>query len=341
MDPKVFAHSRYPKIAAACAWRGGSPAYLAAWQRRARARLRRVIGLPGASERCPLDARVTETVRLRGYTRETVTFVVRPGLRAFGYFLKPEGASSRRPAVLCLPGHGRGVDSIVGIAEDGSQRELDSPDEYQKDFALQCVAHGYPTFAIEQVSFGHRADAQAREAGPGNASCTRDSMAALMMGESMIGWRVWDAMRAIDYMRTRREVDPHRIATMGISGGGCTSLWAACCDTRVKFAVVSGYFNTFRNSILAMDHCVDNFASGVLRVMEMPDMAGLVAPRALFAESGTNDSIFPLPAFHEAVARATEIYTAFGVPERFGHEVFEGEHQFHGVGAFAFMVRAL
>ena len=84
-----------------------------------------------------------------------------------------------------------------------------------------------------------------------------------------------------------------------------------------------------------MDHCIDNYVPGVLNVVEMGDLAGIVAPRALFAESGTRDTIFPLPAFRKAVDRAREIYGAFGVPDQFGHEEFEGEHQFHGAGAFA------
>jgi dienelactone hydrolase len=162
-----------------------------------------------------------------------------------------------------------------------------------------------------------------------------------MLGETMTGWRVWDAMRALDVLQTRPEADPHRLATMGISGGGLTSLWTAAVDERVKVAVVSGYFNTFRASILAMDHCVDNYVPGVSLDLEMPDMAGLIAPRCLFAEGGTTDPIFPLPATEAAVRRAREIYGVFGVPDRFGSEVFEGEHQFHGVGAFRFLAEKL
>jgi hypothetical protein len=322
------------------AWKPGSLEEMRRWQTRLRARLRTLVGgLSGP--RAPLQAAIHETRDFRGYRRETVRFQSRPGLEVFGYFLIPANCPPRRPAILCLPGHGRGVDSIVGIAEDNSQRKLDEPAEYQKDFALQCVAHGYPAFAIEQISFGHRRDAEAQRAGGSTSSCTRDSMAALMLGETMTGWRVWDAMRALDYMVTRPEVDPQRLATMGISGGGMTSLFTACLDTRVQVAVVSGYLNTFRDSILAVNHCVDNYVPGLLKVVEMPDMAGLIAPRALFAESGTKDPIFPLPAFEQAVARLREIYAAFGVPERFGWEVFEGDHQFHGVGAFAFLKKYL
>ncbi len=318
------------------AWKPQSREAMEVWQAQTRERLAAALGgLSGPHG--PLEARVEESRDFPRYRRETLRMTSRPGLELFGYFLTPQDAPPRQPAILCLPGHGRGVDSIVGIAEDGSQRDLDQPVEYQADFALQCVVHGYPVFALEQMSFGHRRDSRARAAGSSASSCKQDSMAALMLGESMTGWRVWDAMRALDYLQTRPEVDPDRLVTMGISGGGLTSLFTACLDTRVRVGVVCGYFNTFRDSILSVDHCVDNYAPGLLSILEMPDMAGLVAPRALFVESGTQDKIFPLAAFERAIARAQEIYAAFGVPERFAAEVFEGDHLFHGKGAFRFL----
>ncbi len=340
MDPQVYARRRYDECRQELAWRHGTREAMNGWQRKLRERLRKLVGgqdLP----RPTLRAEVHEAHTFPQYRREVVRFESRPGMEVFGYFLTPTGLQGRQPGVLCLPGHGYGVDSIVGIREDRSQRPWGEWGDYQADFALQCVAHGYPTFAIEQVSFGHRRDAKAQDQGGGASSCTRDSMGALMLGETMTGWRVWDASRALDYMAGRPEVDPQRLVTMGISGGGLTSLWIACLDTRVHTAVVSGYFNTFRSSILAVDHCVDNYVPGLLPVVEMPDMAGLVAPRRLFVEGGSRDTIFPQEAFRYAVGRAREIFTAFGVPERFGSEEFEGDHHFHGKGAFQFLQQKL
>jgi hypothetical protein len=345
LDPKTYRRERLTVTPPTYGWdselcqkfvkKGG----LAYWQESLRSALDTRLGSLTTWERPPLHPTVHEVVSLDGYRREKVTFTTRPGLTAYGYYLVPENCPPRQPAVLCLPGHGRGVDSIIGIAEDGSQRKLGEWGEYQADFALQCVAKGFPTFALEQMSFGYRRDEQAKHQGSGASSCTRDSMAALMLGETMIGWHVWDAMRSIDYMLTRDEVDPDRIIAMGISGGGLTSLFTAALDTRVACAVVSGYLCTFAGSVLAVDHCVDNFAPGLYALCEMPDLAGLVAPRLLFAETGTIDPIFPLPAFQQASARVQEIYTYANTPDNFAQEVFEGDHRFHGVGAFEFLAK--
>ncbi len=288
--------------------------------------------------RPPLDAVVLKKEQMDGYSRESVSFTSREGLYAFGYLLVPDSCTVPGPAILAAPGHGRGVDVCVGIGPDGTQRSLMAHDEYASDFALQCVAHGYTTLALEAIGFGVRRDEVAQSQHPDASSCTRDAMAALMLGETVAGWRVWDAMRGLDYLATRTDcVDPARIGVMGISGGGLVSLFLAAADTRVKAAVVSAYFNTFAGSVLAVDHCVDNFVPGLLNICEMPDLAALVAPRYLFTESGTDDPIFPLPTFQTAIKQAADIYTAFGVSENFQWEVFEGGHRFNGGGAFAYL----
>jgi hypothetical protein len=320
-------------------FRAKSKAEARRWQRRLRAELVELLGgFP--EERVPLRARTVEAKDLGSYTRETVLFKSRANMAVYGYYLLPKPKPQTPiPAVICFPGHGRGVDDIVGIQEDGSLR--DGYGGYQNDFALQCVHRGYATLAVEQFGFGHRRDERARDAGPGNTSCQPSSGAALLLGQTMIGWRVYDGIRAIDYLETRGEVDANRIADMGISGGGTTAFYLSAVDVRVAVSIISGYFNTYRDSIMSVSHCIDNYIPGILRYAEMYDIAGLIAPRPLFAESGDEDGIFPHEATEYAVERARSIYEILGHPERIGLQVFKGKHSFHGQGAFEFLERWL
>ncbi len=312
------------------------------WQQSFRRAFAEVLGGLDEWERPPLNVVVQEVRQLDGYRREKVAFTARPGLQAFGYFLVSNDCPPGRPAMLCLPGHGRGVDILLGIAEDGSQRPLGQPDEYAGDFALECVARGYPTLALELISFGERCDSEMRAGAPGASSCGRDSVAALMLGETLAGWRVWDAMRALDYLQTRTDcVDPDRLGVLGISGGGLAALFLAALDPRLSVSIVSAYFNTFADSVLAVDHCVDNYVPGLLNLCEMPDLAALIAPRAFFVESGRDDPIFPLPGFERAVAQARDIFANFAASDHFAAEVFDGGHRFDGHAAFAFLEAAL
>ncbi|MES2464282.1 MAG: alpha/beta hydrolase family protein, partial [Armatimonadota bacterium] len=246
-------------------------------------------------------------------------------------------SGERRPGVLCLPGHGSGVDSDVGILADGRQVKVGESDEYHAMFSLQSVHAGYPTLAIEQIGFGERRQESFKAKGPHHTSCHPDSMAALMLGETMIGWRVWDALRSLDFLQTCDEVDPSALVTMGISGGGLTSLFCGALDDRVTACVVSGYLNTFEDSVLAVHHCVDNYAPGLFALCEMEDLAALVAPRPLYAENGDVDHIFPLAGFHKAVSATERIYAEGGVPEKFRTNIFSGGHRFDGTGLWEFL----
>jgi dienelactone hydrolase len=178
---------------------------------------------------------------------------------------------------------------------------------------------------LEQMSFGYRNSAPETY-----ASCQRDSMAALMLGETMIGIRTYDAMCAVDFLASQPSVDPERVAIAGISGGGLSAYWAACFEKRIAAVMVSGYLNTFQDSILSIEHCVDNYAPGLAEIVEMPDMAALIAPRKLFAENGDEDLIFPPAAFLGACKTVEEIYADAGAKENFDFELFPGGHQFWG-----------
>ena len=338
LDTLAFSHAMYDHASRTMAFQASTSTDAERWQRDLRAKLVELLGgFP--NDRCELFPRVAATKEFPTYTRETVLFQSRPDMTVFGYLLLPKGFETPGPAILCLHGHGRGVDDIVGIQEDGTMRT--EYGEYQNDFALQCVDHGYAALAIEQFGFGHRRDEAACQRGAGNSSCLPASGAAFLLGQTMIGWRVYDAMRSLDYLSTRPEIDMNRIGVMGISGGGTTTFYSAAIDERFKVAVVSGYFNTFRDSILSINHCIDNYIPGVLKYAEMYDIAGLIAPRAMFVESGTEDTIFPIDATRFAFDQAQDIFRAFGAEDRLGLEVFDAAHSFHGVGAFQFLDQKL
>ncbi|HSE36133.1 MAG TPA: alpha/beta hydrolase family protein [Blastocatellia bacterium] len=338
LDSLQFSVSSYENIKPAMTFSATSKPSARLWQKRVRRKLTELVG-GLQSTRVALQSRVLEKKRFDGYSREKIVFQSRGNLSVFGYLLLPERISGPIPAIVCLPGHGRGCDEIVGIAENGELRETRSG--YARNFALQVVEQGYAAFAIEQLAFGCRRDDAARRKGTGASSCQPAAGAALLFGQTMIGWRVWDVMRAIDYLLTRSEVDSSRVATMGISGGGTVSLFSGALDQRIKISVVSGYFNTFRDSILGLSHCIDNYVPGILNYIEMYDLAGLMAPRGLFVESGLRDPIFPIHGSRAAIKKAENIYSTFGSADKFGHEIFDGEHVFYGKGAFEFLKKML
>ena len=157
----------------------------------------------------------------------------------------------------------------------------------------------------------------------------------------MIAWRVYDVMRTIDWIETRPELDAKRVGCMGISGGGTCTQFSAALEPRIKAALVSGYLNTFRASVMSLSHCIDNYVPGILNWCEQYDVAGLIAPRPLFSEGGDRDPIFPVAATRESYERVKKVYELFDAGDRVQQEIFSGVHEFHGVKGLPFLADAL
>ena len=296
-----------------------------------------VGGFP--SERGPLRPATLETRTFPGYRREKIVFDSRPGVSVLAYVLQPTNAKTPAPVVVCVPGHGRGVDDIVGIDEQG--RDRTDKAGYQHDFAIQVAEAGMAAVAIEPMAFGCRRDPLNARQGLSRKGCEPVAGGALLVGQTLIAWRVWDVMRTIDYIATRAELDAGRVGCVGISGGGTATLFSTALEPRIRAAMVSGYLNTFRDSVGSLAHCIDNYVPGILNWAEMYDIAGLIAPRPLFVESGERDPIFPIHASIESFTRVKEIYGVFESADRVEQEVFPGEHTFWGRRGIPFLARHL
>ena len=304
------------------------------WQGHLRLKLIELLGgFP--SERGPLKPFTLETRDYGKYRREKVVFDSRDGVSVLAYVLTPAGSRTPLPAVICVPGHGRGVDDIVGIDDKG--RDRTDKAGYQHDFAVQIAEAGMAAVAIEPMGFGCRRDPRSSKRGLGQSSCQPVAGTAMLLGQTMIGWRVYDVMRTIDWMASRPELDAKRIGCMGISGGGTCTLFAAALEPRIRAAFISGYLNTFRDSVGSISHCIDNYVPGILNWAEMYDIAGLIAPRPLFVESGSKDNIFPVEASVDSFKRVSAIYEVFGAADRVGQEVFDEAHSFWGKKGIPFL----
>lgn len=338
-DPVIYARKRYDQMPLRLTFPGAKNArQVEAWQKRLRETLFDLVGA-FPHTRDLLKPQTLEVREFPAYRREKFVVETRPGVGLLGYLLTPKGGKAPYAPMICLPGHGRGVDDIVGIDDKG--RDQTGKAGYQHDFAIQAVEHGMAAVAIEQMAFGCRRDPKSKARGLGNASCMPVAGAALLLGETMIGWRAFDVSRVCDWIETRPELDFRRIGCMGISGGGTATLFSAALEPRIRLAFVSGYLCTFKESIFSLAHCIDNYVPGILHWAEMYDVAGLIAPRPLFIESGDKDNIFPVDAARESYEKTRRVYEACGVADRCQQEVFSGEHSFHGVKGLEFAARHL
>lgn len=333
-DPVQFSRHLYESAPMRLTFRAQTRKQAEAWQKKLHAKLVELLGpLPRSSP--TLNAQTLDVREFPGYRREKIVFESSPGLHVLGYLLTPTDGKPPYATVVCVPGHGRGVDDIIGVDDQGGDRT--NKDGYQHDFAIQTVEQGMAAIAIEPIAFGCRRDAITKKKSLGTSACQPVAGAALLLGQTMIGWRVHDVMRTIDWIETRKELDAKRVGCMGISGGGTCTLFSTALEPRIRVAMISGYLNTFRDSIFSLSHCIDNYVPGILNWAEMYDIAGLIAPRPLFAESGERDPIFPIEASRASFARVKKVYEVFGATEVISNETFDDVHTFHGVKGLPFL----
>jgi len=345
LDPKKVpqlqpAHAlwkQYDPSSAPHRFRAGSLPDAKRWQNRTRRALGKTIGFQ-EMRRVPPAPRTIERVDRGDHVREKVLIRTSAHSVTPVYLLIPKGRQGPLPVVLAFHGHGYGVKDIVGLWEDGEERH--APDGYHKDFAIELCRRGFLVAAPEISCFGERQNDFShldpeRQGVP--TTCAHSAALTFHLGGSVIGLRVFEGKALVDYVQTRKDADGSRLGAMGISGGGLHTFYSTCLDRRIKACVVSGYFCTFRDSVLAMQHCFCNFVPGMAPFGEMSDLVGLIAPRPMLVEAANKDMIFPLPAVKRSVRKARKVYRVFGAESQIETDYFEGRHQISGARAYDFL----
>lgn len=298
---------------------------LTAWQRRLRRTVADLTGFAriAASRRCPLRVRSLWRREVPEGTIEKIVFTCEPGCDANAFVCLPKGAVGKLPWLICLQGHSSGAHNAVRVELADNSKPMVV--EGDRDFGYSCMANGMAALCIEQRGFGERRPT-------GSTKKTDDidaSMHALMLGRTMIGERVFDVDRALDYLWTRKDVDRARVGVMGNSGGGTTSLFAAALLPRLALAMPSCYFCTFAGSVMSIHHCPCNYVPGLMLHAEMADVMGCFAPKPLVIVAGAQDPIFPIAEVQKAFARLKRIYAAAGAADQVKLVVGPEGHRFY------------
>lgn len=275
-------------------------------------RLRTVLGhyLVGGCSSAERDTRRVGVVRRDGYERQEWSIRTEPGMQVPFYLLLPSDRDPPYPIVITVHGHNEtGKELAVGKYCD--ERQHEEITQQRRDMALQAVERGYAAIALDMRAFGSLADSKPQA--DGQRACTRMQKNAQLYGRSLVGECVWDVLRLVDFVERRPTLDADRVGITGHSGGGAVTLLVAVLDDRLAPVAPNPYFCTFEDSILAIDHCACNYVPGLLRLGEMCDLAGLVAPRPLVVTTGKRT---PSSPWRRHAARSTHSKTSTGRPTR-------------------------
>ena len=270
-----------------------------------------MLGLWPMPPKTPLQATVTSTLKGDGYVVDMLHYQSRPRLYVTANLYRPPDvkAGQRLPAVLYVCGH-------AGRGRNGNKTAFQS-------HGIWFARHGYICLILDTLQLGEIAAIH-------HGTYREGRWWWHSRGYTPAGVEGLNGIRGIDYLISRPDVDPERIAVTGISGGGAATFWIAAADERVKVAVpVSGMADlpSYVTNRVINGHCDCMFLYNTFQ-WPWTRIAALIAPRAQLFVNSDRDRIFPMDANERVINRLERLYSLYGRSDFVDSVVSIGGHAY-------------
>ncbi|HEX5471327.1 MAG TPA: acetylxylan esterase [Lacipirellulaceae bacterium] len=313
-DQMIAAYFRSETQKLANAWR----ADVKSWQEWTKHRdtyrrqLREMLGLDPLPERTPLHAVVTGTLERDDFKVEKLYFQSRPHLYVTANLYLPKKQTGRVPAILYLCGHSPAIKNGVSF---GNKTKF-------QHHGAWFARNGYVCLVIDTLQFGEIQ-------GIHRGTYDQNMWWWNCRGYTPAGVETWNAIRAIDYLVSRPEVDPDRIGVTGRSGGGAYSWYATALDDRIKVAVPVAGITNLHNHVV--DGCVEGHCDCMYMVntyrWDYPQVAALAAPRPLLISNTDRDKLFPFDGVVDVYRKVRHLYELDDKGPKVALQMAAGPHE--------------
>jgi dienelactone hydrolase len=233
------------------------------------------------------------------------------------------------PAILCCHGHGAfGKEPVMGNNSSAALRQAIEMHKY--NYGHVMAKRGYITYAIDWIGFGERNDNRHpnnRNQDGGRDWCNIYYLHATMLGSTSLAINIAHGQAATDFALTLPHVDAERLGVMGLSGGGTMALWMALADRRFKATELICYSDLFAHfGFRDANYCGMQVAPGLFKLVDLPDLQGLLAPVPLLIDIGANDTCFRPDTSVACYRQLQKIYKAAGASEQLWLDLNPNEH---------------
>lgn len=270
--------------------------------------------LGGLPERSALNAQVVGTIKCDGYQIEKVIFDSQPHHHITANLYLPDG-QGKFPGVIVSSGHSRTAKTA----------------DYNQRFGIMLALHGIAALCYDPIGQGERSQIIAADGHVEHESTVTEHFmvgaGSILVGRNTATYRVWDAMRALDYLEGRPEIDATRLGMTGCSGGGTLTSYTMALDSRIQCAAPACYLTTFDRLIdtSGPQDSEQNIFGQLAHGLDHPDYVILRAPKPTLISSTTSD-FFDIGGSWENLRQSKRIYTRLGAPERVDLVEADGVH---------------
>jgi dienelactone hydrolase len=274
------------------------------WRRRQSEVKEKLMGFVGPfPEKGPLNPRITGIIKKNGYRIEKVVFESFPGFYVTGCLYLPEKIKKNAPAVLNVIGHEQEAfrNQLIQVINYNLVKKgiivftIDPPGQGEHvqvyDTSVKFSYAGYSV--LEHCYFGNQ---------------------CFLSGFNCAKYFIWDGIRAIDYLVSRKEVDPERIGVTGFSGGGTVTSYLGAYDERVKVSVPCSWATASRRQLETKggQDAEAEFYGGLKEGITLEDLLEMRAPKPTLLSFTSRDEYLSLQGAREAYEEAQKAFNAFG-----------------------------
>ncbi|MDA0196365.1 MAG: acetylxylan esterase [Bacteroidetes bacterium] len=265
-------------------------------------KLLRIIGpMP---EKTPLNPRITGVITKDDYRVEKVIFESLPNYYVTAALFLPKKLKGKAPAIIYASGH----------TENGFRSET-----YQH-IIINLVMKGFIVLAFDPVGQGERLQYFVEDEGKSPFGPTTEysypGAQCYISGYSPAKYFIWDGIRCVDYLLTRKEVDPKRIGMTGRSGGGTQTAYTAAVDDRILAAAPEAFITSMEYifKTIGPQDAEQNLFHMIDEGIDHADLLEIRAPRPCLMVTTTRD-FFSIQGARETYKEVEHFYEALGSKE--------------------------
>ncbi len=269
-----------------------------------REKLMKIVG--PFPEKTPLNPKITGTIKREGYRIDKIIFEAMPDYYVTGCLYVPEGVKGKVPAIV----------NVIGHNQEAFRNELYQVINYN------LVKKGMMVFAIDPPGQGEHLqyfDPKINFSSIGYTVVEHSYFGnqCFLSGSSAARYFIWEGIRAIDYLVSRKDVDPARIGVTGFSGGGTITSYLSAFDDRVKVSIPCSWSTASRRQLetKGAQDAETEFIRGVEEGITFEDLLEVRAPKPTLLTFVSRDQYLTLQGAREALAEAKKAYRAFGMED--------------------------